>query len=151
MRRRAHLSAWAAFLGWFAAMFVTLASFELPELWRNAPHHGLLLDLASGVGLWAGFTLLVCVASWCVVVLPVALLVPAAWIIRPRWLLPLASGAFAVAFVGSRLGTWHDYQNHGPLNPLTSPLFLNYAGFAFVFAAVTTLAYARLLREVSAA
>ncbi len=145
MSRRALLSARAALVGWLAATLVTCVGFELPELWRNAPNSGLLLDLASGVGLWAGFTLLVCSVGWCVAVLPVALLLPAAWIVRLRWLLALASGAGGVAFIGSRLGTWHDYQNHGPLNPLTSPLFLNYAGFAFIFAAVTTLAYARLL------
>ena len=146
MSRRARLSVQAALLGWLAATLVTLLSFELPELWRNAPHPGLLLDLAFGVGLWAAFTLMVCALGWCVVVLPVALFVPAAWILRLRWLLALASGAAGVAFIGSRLGTWHDYRNHGPLNPLTSPLFLNYAGFAFTFAAATTLAYARLLR-----
>ena len=147
MIRRVQLSALAALFGWLAAMLLTLVSFVLPELVRNAPRAAPLPDLAYGIALWSGFTLLVCAVSWCLVVLPVASLVPPIWIVRLSWALALGAGAGAVAFIGSRLGTWHDYQNHTPMNPLTSPLFLNYAGFAFVFATLTTLAYARLLRS----
>ena len=149
MTRRVRLSLAATFYGWAAAMLLTLLLAELPELLRNAPSQGLLPYLAAGTALWAAFTLVVCAGMWCVVVLPVALLVSAEAMVRRGRQMTAVASLSAVLFVAWRLGTLHDLGEHGPENPLTAPLFLTYAGFAFTLALVTTVVYVRLLSRRS--
>jgi hypothetical protein len=120
--------------------------YEGPELWRNAAPGEQIHDLAAGLGLWAAFTLLVCAGVWCVVVLPLALALPAAAMLRWRWPITAAASIGSVLFIGWRFGTWIDLRHHGACNPMLMPLFLNYAGFSFTLASVTTIVYARLLR-----
>ncbi len=136
----------ATLTGWLAAMLPTLLIFELPELSRNAPAGSLLEDVAAGTALWAAFTLLVSAAIWCVIVLPVAVFAPTAWIIHHRGPLAIAGAAGAVALIGWRIGTWSDLRKHDGGHPMTS-LFLTYAAFGFTFALVTTLVYAHQLRN----
>jgi SAM-dependent methyltransferase len=145
---RVWASAQATLAGWFAAMMITLI-YEGPELWRNAAPSEQLHDLAAGLGLWAAFTLLVCAGVWCAVVLPLTLALPAAIILRWRWPITAAASIGAILFIGWRMGTWGDLFRNGAGNPLTGVLFLNYAGFGFTLAFVTTIVYARLLRAPS--
>ncbi len=145
MSGRVWASAQATLAGWFAAVMITLI-YEGPELWRNAAPGEQIHDLAAGLGLWAAFTLLVCAGVWCVVVLPLALALPAAAMLRWRWPITAAASIGSVLFIGWRFGTWIDLRHHGAGNPMLMPLFLNYAGFSFTLASVTTIVYARLLR-----
>jgi hypothetical protein len=146
MTTRIRLSLLATLTGWLAAMLLTLLIFELPELSRNAPPGSFLQDLAAGTALWAIFTLLVSAATWCVLVLPVAVFAPTAAILYRRRALAILTAIGAVAFIGWRIGTWSDLRKHDGSDPITS-LFLTYAGFGFTFALVTTLTYARLLQK----
>ncbi len=143
---RIRASILATFAGWFAAVLITLV-FEAPELARNAPPGGLAHDLVSGLALWAGFTLLVCAVVWCLLVLPLAISVPAETMVRRGWQVTAASGLAAVWFIGWRLGTWSDLLDPGPQNPLAAILFLQYASFALTLACVTTIIYAHLLEQ----
>ena len=144
--KRVALTLVATLAGWLAATLYSLV-FEVDVLWRNAPPGGLLLDLLDGVALWSAFTLAVCAGIWCVTVLPVSLFVQAATIVRWRWRLAAALPVLAVLLVGQLLGTWHDLGGNGPSNPVTASLFLEYSGFGFLLALVTTLVYAHLLRS----
>jgi len=143
---RIRASVRATFTGWLAAVLVTLV-FQAPELARNAPPGGLAHNLVLGLAMWAAFTLSICAGVWCLLVLPLAVAVPAQTMVRRRWRITIASGLAAVWFIGWRLGTWSDLLDPGPQHPLASVLFLQYAAFALTLACVTTIVYARLLRK----
>jgi hypothetical protein len=147
MSARIRFSLLATLAGWLAATLLTLLYFELPELWSNAPPGGIASDLRAGFALWTAFTLAVSTGVWCLLILPIALWVPAPWIERRRFRVAAGSGTGAVLFIGWRLGTWHDLFEHDGGNPI-SKLFLAYTGFAFVFAWVTSMVYARLLTRI---
>jgi hypothetical protein len=148
MSARVRFSLLATLAGWLAATLLTLLYFELPELWTNAPPGGILSDLRAGFALWTAFTLLVSAGLWCLLILPVALAVPGEWIVRRRFRIAGCGGAGAVLLLGWRLGTWHDLIDHNDGGNPISKLFLAYTGFAFVFAWVTTIVYARLLTRI---
>ncbi len=145
MSARLWLSLQATLASWILGTGVTLP-FEFLVLWRNSPPGGLALDTAQGFAFWAALTLLLCLGVWCVIVLPLAILVPAAVLLRRRWSIGWSASLGAVLLIGWRLGTWADLlRPHGPQNPVTAPLFLEYGAFGFTLGWVTTHVYARLL------
>ncbi len=137
-------SAAAALAGWGAAVLGTML-IEIPELWRNAPSGARLPLVGEGCALWAAFTLVVCAAVWCVVALPVALLVQPRALLAWRRQLTVICPVAGIWFVGWRLGTWSDLTHQWAENPFGSLLYWNYTLFAACFALVTVRVYTRLL------
>ncbi len=133
--------------GWMTAMLVTLP-FEWLELIRNAAPHALGLAIFEGTLLWLVFTCGVCAVLWCVVVLPMGLLAPSAWVLRWRGLLAIGFPLLAVLLIGWRLEVWRDLVwETGGESPFKNRLLWEYWLFGATLALVTTLIYAHLLRR----
>lgn len=142
---RVALSLPAVLAGWFAAAVLTLP-FPAWELLRNAAPHERVATLAEGSGVWLGFTLLLAGVVWLVLVIPIALLVPARFLIRHRLWLGCGGSMLAVWLITRRLGTWSAFFNPELENPLLSSMLQMYLVFILIFAFSTAFAYSRLLR-----
>ena len=104
--------------------------------------------MLDGTLLWSAFTLAVCAALWCVVVLPMAILAPARLILRHCRLLVAGFPALAVLLIGWKLEVWRDLVwEKGVESPFVKVLLWEYWLFGVAVALGTTLVYTRLLRR----
>lgn len=95
---RARLAGIAGLSAWLAGFLATIP-FEAAVAWRYVNGRIALLPwtLAEGLTVWAAFTFLMAVAAWIPIVLPIALLLPPAWIVRAR--LIFIPGSVAASFL----------------------------------------------------
>ena len=132
----------ATVLGWMAGILATLP-FQLIEVVRNTSGDSGLLVSALGYGLaiWFFFTLLGVVIAWVIVVLPTALFVSAAFLLRRRAAVILISTLCGMLVVGREFRIW-TVLDHPALDLAN---FWLYLVFSAAFAAVTSWFYLRLL------
>lgn len=133
-------------LGWLAGILATLP-FQFLEVARNTDGDSRLLAAALGYGLaiWLLFTFAGVVIAWVVVVLPMALFVPSAFLLRRRVWVVVVSTLCAVLVVGREFRIW-SVLDHPAMDLAIFWLYLVFAG---VFAAVTSWFYVRLLDRCS--
>jgi hypothetical protein len=137
----------AALAGWVAGWAASIP-FELGVAWRYVDAHARQLPeaLTKGFVVWAVFCLLMAMAGFVPIVLPLVLLLSPAWIVRWRRLLIPAAPLAAIVAIDQRMALLHAYQFRHPKAIVgfffTAPNF-----FAITFALVVVWAYVILARR----
>ena len=138
----------ATLLGW-AAGFVATSPFQIVEVLRNSgPNFPLLVSaLGYGFAVWLLITFAGVAIIWICAVLPIALFVPAHWLLEHRAWVIIASMGLSLLLVGYKVHVWTHFYHDG----VGLMNFWIYACFAVVFSGVTAYCYLRFLsREQTA-
>ena len=140
--RKIRLAAAAGLAGWFAGYLLSMPAQVLVG-WRDTAGalRPFALTLTEGLTVWAGWTLLLTGAAWCLIVVPCVLLLPPRLLIRFRLRVVLA--AFLTAIV---LVLWRMYWFRDPGASRLAfrfILYMPYGALALGFAVVTASWYIR--------
>jgi hypothetical protein len=132
----------AMLIGWMAGFFVT-SPFQIAEVLRNSGSNLPLLLSALGYGfaVWMMITLAAIAVIWVCIILPIALLVRAPWLVRRRRAVIAVSMGLSVLVISYMVHVWTHFYHDG----IGLMNFEIYAGFAAAFSGVTSYSYLRLL------
>jgi hypothetical protein len=144
MTHMARLSraAWSGLVGWLAGLLASAPAMMVIG-WRDSEHDPKIFFATLGFGLlaWAGWTLLLVAASWLLFVLPIALLVPPAFLLRHRARVLLLTTFLALVVVFTKMYVYQDAAASRVI--LRFVLYMPYGALAVFFAVTTAWWYIR--------
>ncbi|MGA7312734.1 MAG: hypothetical protein WBX22_02075 [Silvibacterium sp.] len=138
----------ASLFGWIAGMLAA-TPFQIVEAIRTpVPNDRLLiLDLSFALALWIALTFALALYFCGLFLLPMAWMVPVAWILRHRGLWMAASTVFGIALMAMRAHVWTALYHDG----VSLINFWMWAIFSATFFLVTSAFYSKYLRDEPAA
>jgi hypothetical protein len=101
--------------------------------------------LFYGLLAWAGWTLLLALAAWVLVVLPLVITMRPCLVVRLRLILPIVASLGALSLAGMRPAMFHDASAVSFFHKFAQ--FIPYGAFAVSFTLVTTWMYILLSKR----
>lgn len=144
--RRVRYAALSGISGWLAGQ-ITCLPINLIIAVRDTEGQPTLFvqTLFYGLLAWGGWTLLLALAAWLLVVLPLVMTMRPCLVVRLRLILPIVASLGALSLAGMRPAMFHDASAVSFFHKFAQ--FIPYGAFALSFTLVTTWMYILLIKR----